>query len=184
VAWDWERNPSYGVFYLAQVPRGATISTLEAKLYRYSRQFPVDLVIIDYLALLRSDRRGISSPREELASIMKDAKVMAATFDDGRGVPIISPWQISREKYQEALRVGYYGLDCMSDTSESEKTADIVVSMLGNAERDGRYGEVRAQILKNRDGEMGGSISLDVDYATGTLAEKRAATDGMTALLN
>lgn len=83
---DLTKNPSYGKLYIAQVPRNATISSIEQRLYRIQRKFNIDLVICDYLALLKSDRHR-QSDREELSSIIKESKQLATTFNDGAGVP-------------------------------------------------------------------------------------------------
>ena len=42
---DLGRNPSHGVLYIWQVPRGATVSMMENQMYRLQRQFNIDLVI-------------------------------------------------------------------------------------------------------------------------------------------
>lgn len=180
---DYTRNPVYGKLYVVQVPQAATVGRIDAKLRRIQRQFPIDLVIIDYLALLHSDRRR-QSGREELTDIVKDAKVLAATFDDGRGVPIVSPWQFSRAGYDEALKTGFYTLRHLAETGEAEKSADIVVALLGKG--DGvqmRHSELKCQCLKNRDGEKGEPLALDVDYALSVVKAKQSA-DEIAGLLD
>lgn len=162
---DLERNPSYGKLIIAQVPRSSSISYLEQRLYSYQRQFNVDLVVIDYLALLSSDRRRQTS-REELASIMKEAKLVATTFNDGIGVPIMSPWQVSRAARENAEKVGAYSSASLSETAEATNSADIIISLLAPTENTERLTEVVMQILKNRDGETANGLVTAVDYAT------------------
>ncbi len=164
VVHDFTNNSSYGKLHIAQIPRGATLGTLEAKLYRLQRQFPIDLVIADYLALFLADRRR-NSDREELNGIIKGAKLLAATFNDGVGVPFVSPWQVSRAARVEAEKVGYYTKSSLAETVEATNSSDIVVSIFA-PEEDGRHRDISAQILKNRDGETAGSIALRADYAT------------------
>jgi replicative DNA helicase len=172
---DLTHNPSYGHLYVAQVPRGADIATIEAKLYRLSRMWHIDICVIDYLALLASERKR-SDGRQELSDIVKAAKQMAATFDDGQGVTIVSPWQVNRTSYEEATKSGYYTLRALSDTAEAEKSADVVISLLGNTQSAGRYTELKCQILKNRDGERANSVVVDVDYATACISGKVQST--------
>lgn len=179
---DYTHNPAYGHIYVAQVPRMGTIEVIESKLFRISRMWHVDLCVIDYLALLASERRR-SDGRQELSDVVKAAKVLAATFDDGNGVAVLSPWQVNRTSYEEALKSGYYTLKALSDTAESEKSSDVIVSLLGSPENESRHAELRAQILKNRDGEKASSLILDVDYATCVVAEKRRST-AMSELLD
>lgn len=163
---DFTSNPTYGTVYLAQVPRGATLSTVERRLYQINRSFQIDLVVIDYLALLRADRKR-TSDREELGFIIKEAKQMATTFDDGRGVAVVSPWQVNRASRDQAEKVGYYASSALAETAEATNSSDLIVSILASA-TDTRHAEVRSQILKNRDGETASSIVLSVDYATCT----------------
>ena len=177
---DFTRNPTYGRLMIAQVPRGATIGTCETRLHRYERDFQVDLVVMDYLALLRSERRR-QSDREELGAILREAKVLATTFGDGRGVPFVSPWQVNRSSRDNAVKAGYYTTSALAETAESTNSADVVVSILA-PETDDRYCEVKFQVLKNRDGETASSISVDVDYATSWFGSKRRE-GGMEELL-
>lgn len=171
---DLTSSPAYGKLYVAQFPRGATLATLEQRLRRASRTWQVDLVIVDYLQLLSSDRRR-QERRDELSDICRDAKSIAATFDDGRGVPLVSPWQVNRKWKEEADRTGSYTLLALSETAEAEKSSDQVISFHRPPEApDGRYADVKMQALKVRDGEaMNTGVVLEVDYATSHLVEKR-----------
>lgn len=160
----------YGRMHIAQVPRGATISTLEGRLARITRLWHADLVIIDYLQLLKSDapRREL---REGLVGIVQDAKQLAATYRDGQGVPVISPWQMNREGWKKAQEKGFYELSDLAETNEAGATADVVLSALEPKEDNsaGRHVLVKLGVPKNRDGERrAGSdqaIPLIADYA-------------------
>jgi replicative DNA helicase len=165
VVTDFTTNPGYGRCYLVQVPRAATISYIESKLLRIQRMFPVELVIMDYLALLRPERRR-TSDREELGSILKEAKQLATTFNDGAGVPFVSPWQVSRTARQEAERSGFYTASALSETAEASNSADLIVSLLAPLDTSERTATVKMQVMKNRDGERANSIEVFVDYAT------------------
>lgn len=175
---DLEKNPEYGKLYLTQVPRGATMSFLESRLNRQAVQWKVDLVIIDYLTLLKPDRNRNSS-REEYNDIIRDAKVMAVTHDNGRGVPIISPWAMAQDKYKEALTRGSYTLGNLAETSEAEKSVDQIISLLRFPDTPN---EVKLQFLKNRDGSVPEEVILETDYRCSYLSENRTADD-MASLL-
>lgn len=157
---DLSSNPDYGKLHISQVPRGATLDFIEARVKRQHARWDVDLIVIDYLALLHSERRRYES-REELVDIVKGAKLLAMTFDSGRGVPVVSPWQMSQSSYDKARERGTYTLANLGDTVESERSADIILSLY-------RYSEaepvVRAQFLKNRDGSTPGPESLETDF--------------------
>lgn len=162
---DLEANQYYGRVYTSQVPNNCTIAGIEQRLYRIQRQFNIDLVVIDYLPLLRSETRR-QSGREDYNEILRDAKQLATTFDNGRGLPVISPWQVSRTSWEEALKSGYYTLKALAETSEAANIADVVMTLLAPVDNDPRYTELKSQILKNRDGETASGITISVDYAT------------------
>lgn len=165
VVLDFKQNPGYGKVYICQVPAQASMSYVESKLQRLQRMFDIDLVIMDYLALLRSERRR-QSDREELASNLKHAKQVATTFNDGKGVPFVSPWQVSRTARVEAERLGYYTPSALSETAEASNSADLILSLLAPAQNDQRIAALKAQMMKNRDGEKANSIEVEIDYAT------------------
>jgi len=168
-------NPNYGKLVIVQIPRGATIGTVEGKLLRYQREFQVDLAIVDYLALLRSDRKR-SSMREELSAIVQEAKQMATTFDDGRGIPVVSPWQVNRDSWKEAQKAGSYNSSALAETSEATSSSDVVISLLEPEGVDSRYTDLIMQVVKNRDGEKSNRIDVSVDYATSFFSTDRRST--------
>lgn len=165
---DWESNPAYGRSYIVQVPRGATLSVLEARLAAISRQFTPDLVIIDYLALLRPERNR-KDRREDLSGILMDAKEAARSFGDGLGIPVVSPWQVSREGWKAAKEAKQFNLAALAESAEAANSADIVLTLLDLDSGDdsrGRRVPLQLDVLKNRAGEHGRSMRLTADYAT------------------
>lgn len=173
-------NPAYGRMYVAQVPRGSTISSIEQTMYRVQKKFHIDFVVMDYLALLKSDNKRAST-REELASIMKEAKQVATTFDNGRGVPFLSPWQVSRLARENASKIGMYTSASLSETAEATNSADVIVSILAPEDNTDRRTEVTGQILKARDGETANGIILEVDYATSYFSGRGSFRPAMTS---
>jgi replicative DNA helicase len=169
---DLKNNPNYGRLHITQSPRGATLSYLEARMNRQGSMWQVDLCVVDYLALLKSDRKR-TSEREELNEIIKDAKVYATSFDSGRGVPMFTPWQIRRESYAEAQRTGAYGMASLSDTAEIEKSADAIMSLLRTPETPHR---VSLQFLKMRDGEAPNPTPLETDFRNAYLGDPAKTT--------
>jgi replicative DNA helicase len=163
---DWKDNEAYGKCYVAQVPRGATISTLEARLRRLSSAWRADMVIVDYLQLLRTSER-FGTDRESQSRVVKDAKELAATYLDGYGVPLVSPWQMSRKAREEAKGGNGYSLSSLADTHEAAATPDVIFSVLEPDDYfGGRHTKLKFQVLKGRDGERGKEITVDADYAT------------------
>jgi replicative DNA helicase len=173
VVTDFTTNPAYGQCWVSQVPREATIGMLETRLARVSRLFPADLVIIDYLMLLRSDRRR-QSRREELSEIVIAGKAMATGYQNGRGVPVVSPWQMNRAGNKAAAEQrGFYTTDDLAETAESSCTADVILGVLPDAQAAVEEGSnfrrypIKIGTPKVRDGErLREQIPLYADYAT------------------
>jgi len=163
---DFTTNKAYGRIHIVQVPRTATVTSLENRLRRIQQSmFHVEFVVMDYLALLVPERSR-NSTREELSNIIKEAKKVATTFDNGRGVPFMSPWQISRQARDDADRVGLYTSRALSETAEATNSADMIVSILAPMDNSDRHASLTMQVIKNRDGETAQSIMVEVDYAT------------------
>lgn len=177
---DFTKNPEYGKLYIAQVPRMATIADIEQRLHRIQRKFNVELVVMDYVALLRSTVKR-NTTREELASIMKDSKLLSTNFDNGRGVPFVTPWQVSRAAREAAENLGMYSSAALSETAEATNSADIIISLLAPTDNTDRYADVTMQVLKNRDGETANGIMVEVDYATSWFRSKSLGFDGFSA---
>jgi replicative DNA helicase len=162
---DLDSNPGHGRIYLAQVPRGASMAQVESKIARVARTMQVDLVVMDYLALLKPERKR-TTVREELSETLKSAKQITTTACDGLGVPFVSPWQVSRTARAEAESKGCYTLAGLSETAETGNSADTVIGMLAPLDNQDRMCAIKTQIMKHRDGEKANSIELRVDYAT------------------
>lgn len=179
---DFTRNPNYGKLVIVQMPRNATISSGENRVLRYQREFEVDLVVIDSINLLRADRR-FTTKREELASMLIEAKQFATTFNDGNGVPVVSPWQINRESWKEAQEKGYYTSSALSETHEASTSADNIITILEPLNNNSRLAQIKVQIPKSRDGETCSPMDVEVDYATACWTSKQNSTQGVESLL-
>ena len=162
---DFTNNPNYGKLVIVQMPRNATISTGENRVLRYQREFHVDLVVIDSINLLRADRR-FNTKREELASMLIEGKQFATTFDNGRGVPVVSPWQAGREAWKIAQEKGYYDTSALSETHESSTSADQIITILAPQGEPNREVNMKVQVAKHRDGERCAPLDIMLDYAT------------------
>lgn len=168
---DLTSNPNYGKIHLQQVPRGSTIVSLEHTINRLCRNLGIDYAVMDYLALLDGVNKQ-AEERSKYVSTLRDAKMVATSAADGLGIPFLSPWQMNREGRKNADSSGYYSMSDLSDTSEAEKIADLLISLYRDESSTGRYAEVVFQILKARDGERANDIIADVDYGTCTFTSK------------
>lgn len=171
---DFTTNQNYGKAHIIQIPQGATMAHCYSRLIRLQRQFDIKLVIIDYLRLLKTER-GRQSDREELNSIVIEAKDLARTFADGRGVPVVSPWQTSRSSYESALKAGFYNSSSLSETQEAFNSSDLVITYLAQDGPKDRHCQLRGQVLKARDDETAAGLLINVDYGTSCFSTQRQA---------
>jgi KaiC/GvpD/RAD55 family RecA-like ATPase len=159
-----------GTCNVVQLPRGATVSMMEAKLARVTRDHPADLVVVDSLQLLRSEVRR-RSQWEETSGVVKDAKQVAATYHHGAGVPLVSPWQVSKEARRAARERGFYISQDLAESHEAATSSDLLISLLEPEEfGGGRNVQLQLGIPKNRDGAArfgkDSGMTLQTDYAT------------------
>lgn len=157
---DLKHNPAYGKIHIAQVPRGATLAFLEARMKRQGELWEIHWAGFDYLPLLKPERSR-QNAQHEMVDLLKDAKVMAVSFYEGRGIPFVSPWQMSQTSYRTAKQNGYYTMANLADTSEAERSADMIFSLLWSDEAPK---EALLQSLKLRDTELSTPMKVTVDY--------------------
>ena len=132
-----------------------TVPEMKAKLRRMKQ---VDLVVIDYLGLMKSARQT-ENRVQEVSEITRNLKIMAKDLK----VPVIACAQLSRGTEAK----GKSHRPALSDLRESgsiEQDADIVLFLYREAYYDGeksddedRSDETRAEciVAKNRHGEIG-----------------------------
>lgn len=169
-----------GCCNVVQLPRGSTVEAFEARLERITRERPADLVIVDYMQLLKSTERR-RALWEESSAVVKDAKLVATGYRRGTGVPVVSPWQVSRAGRDEARKRGFYQKGDLAETAEAENSCDILLSLLEPADyTGGRQVTLDLSVLKNRDGAAAfgkdKNISVEADYATSLFTAKGGNT--------
>ncbi len=159
------RTGGYGKVQVFQMPHKATVSYMVDRLISYQTLFNVDFFALDYLNLVASDRRRVEK-REEIDDVIIEMKQVAVGFD-GRGIPVVTPWQIKQTVWVDAKKSGRYTLACLSNSSEAEKSCDICWTLLRREPK-----RLAAQILKNRDGErVEDPFDLDAEWAFGFIGE-------------
>lgn len=158
VAKDIRQSTDRGRCYIFQMPNKASPDYIAEVLYRQSRVAPIGLVVIDYLGLMSSGTRR-TDRRQELDDMLLAVKRIAIEYE----VPILSPWQMSRTAWMEAVKSGKYTRASLADTSQAEKTSDVILSILKDDESPN---QIKCQILKNRDGESDLSFDLNTDFST------------------
>ena len=157
----------YGKLIVFQFPHKATLDYIKSQLTRYQAEFHIDLVIIDELRLLGSSRKRVQK-WEEFDELLVGLKQMAVTHNNGSGVPIITPYQIRREDWKQAIGERKpYTKTCLANSSEAERSADLIWTLLRIPESaGGNLRELRCSVLKYRDGEEIHEFFLDAELST------------------
>lgn len=164
---DLRNNSDYGKFHISQVPGRGGLDFIESRMYRQQRLWNIEFVVMDYLALLKPDSKR-ANEREEFNDIFRRTKKLITSFDHGRGVPFVSPWQMSRDAYNRAKEINAYVTASLSDTSESEKSADWVLSLLRPSNTSH---EALLQVLKMRDAAIMDPLPVHLDYRNAYIGE-------------
>ena len=166
------KTGGYGIVNIVQMPSTCTLDVMAGRAAAISRTLPdghPDLVIVDYLQLFQAVRPSRDARQNELqGAIIKAAQRWAQSFQDGRGVPLISPWQVNKEGVLKMKSGSGFTLEDLSETSEAAKTPGMVLALV-NSEEDlsrGRRAQLDLTVLKNRDGPRGWKFPIEADYAT------------------
>ncbi len=131
---------------------GQTALEIRAKCRRLLKDKGLDLVIVDYLQLMRGDRRTESRERE-IAQISSSLKALAKELN----IPVVAVSQLSRQTEVRSDRRPQ-----LSDLRESgaiEQDADVVIFIhrpdFYTKEEDEKTGEAEVIIGKQRNGPLG-----------------------------
>jgi replicative DNA helicase len=138
---------------------GQTVETLKHKAKVILREYDVALVIVDYLQYVTAKGKR-ENRTQEVGSVARELKQMAMELR----VPVLALAQLNREsKYRNKrdkdtgeMRLAEPTLDEMGESSEIERTSNIVLILYKPNEPDGSDIEaVVAIVAKNRMGKKG-----------------------------
>lgn len=123
---------------------------IRSKVRRHAAQYPVDLVIIDYLQLMTGSTRA-ENRQVEIADISRSIKGIARELS----VPVLAISQLSREAERD--EAGTPKLSHLRESGAIEQDADVVMmlSRLPKNESEGRENVIRLDIAKQRNGPTG-----------------------------
>jgi replicative DNA helicase len=144
--------------YIDDTP-GLTISELRAKARRLKSQYEIELIVIDYLQLLRSASRRAQDNRQlEISEISAGIKSLAKELN----LPIIVLAQLNRQPDTRAKEGGRPRLSDLRESGSIEQDADVV-GLLVRAEyyetdddaKQEKAGEAELIVAKQRNGPTG-----------------------------
>ena len=163
---------NYGHLYLIQPDEKLTPDKLEALAEDYNTRLKeigeqLDFLVVDYVGLMvpnKSERYG--DYNVDLNNIIKRLKNYALTFDGGRKLRVITPFQINRTGWKNALKNdGLYSLSDLSSANESERSADIVITNFFTPEMQ-KSSMMKIACLKHRKGAIFPPFEVHVDFNT------------------
>lgn len=173
---DFESNPNYGRVEVFQIPSEAGFPYLAARLAALESIFHVDIFFCDYLQLLGKPGKN-EQRREYLDQLLREAKRLAVSFNRGKGIPVVSPWQINRQSFKDAQESGKYTLTCMAEASEGERSPDFIMWLLRRDEEIAKS-ELKAGILKYRDGTVESEFTLFEGFESYYVGDVRTDVGG------
>lgn len=139
-------------------PKRASLDTIEAHLQQLEHQneFKPDIIIIDYLDLLRT--KGRKERKDEIDDVYTDAKGMAKEL----GIPVISPSQANRTGADKDI------LQAENAAGSYDKImiGDIIIS-LARGRKDKVNGTGNWHFIKNRYGADGLTFGSHINTANG-----------------
>ncbi|MGA8655721.1 MAG: replicative DNA helicase [Chthoniobacterales bacterium] len=138
---------------------GLSVIELRAKARRMKSQYDVELIVIDYLQLLRSTSRRAQDNRQlEISEISGGVKALAKELN----VPIVVVAQLNRQPDTRAKEGGRPRLSDLRESGSIEQDADVV-GLLVRSEyyetddeaKQEKAGEAELIIAKQRNGPTG-----------------------------
>jgi replicative DNA helicase len=147
----------------------ATMTPLDirARCRRLRKERGLDMVIVDYLQLLQSNRQSHDANRVmETSEISRSLKAVAREFD----VPVIALSQLSRQsEYRDG---GEPRLSDLRDSGSIEQDADVVLMLWRpkQSEEETYFDTVNFKVAKHRNGPIG-DFSLIFRRATTSFGE-------------
>jgi hypothetical protein len=144
---------------------GAIIGHLEAN----HSENRYDVLVIDYIA--RLDVPGDPRFRDQaIKGIIHKAQSLTRTFDNNRGLVLISPMQVNRQGHKQANAAEdgaiRYDLNAISNYSEYQHDMDCIFSVYSNEDMKADF-ELVMQTIKTRKGRKPPAAILKIDPNSG-----------------
>jgi len=148
---DLESNKAYGKIRYIQAPNRTTTREISSMIAKYSRERPIDVLMVDHTMLFAPTNRQYDRV-SELSAFLQELKDLTINYNRGRGLWTIACHQIKREGYEAALTRGYYEPSDAGGSSEAERSCDVMLWTFFNQELDERN-EIRMGVAIDRYGE-------------------------------
>lgn len=157
-------NGKTGRMFIKEYPTG-TCTTIDIENYisklKLQKDFVADIIIVDYLGIMRpNDIGGSSNSYERTKVVCEELRGLSGKLK----TPVLSASQLNRSGIgQESV-----GLDNIADSMGIAHTADLVLSLTTNDQLK-QDDKIRFEILKSRLSKTGGFGYFTIDYRTLTI---------------
>jgi replicative DNA helicase len=167
---DFSSRQDFGNLFLYQPTEGLTPSKLEQIAYDYNSRLQdmgqsLDFLAVDYVGLMIPDKsEKYGDWNIDLNNIIKKLKNMAINFDNGRGLRVVTPFQVNRQGYKDAQKNdGIYGLAALSNANEAERSSDLIISTYMTREMQ-TSGIIKIGCLKHRRGALFDAFEASINF--------------------
>jgi len=168
---DFEEAEDFGRFTIWQPPQTyVTVSDLDFKARQVQQEYQasgreLEFMIVDYITLLSVEKELRSRDHNEnLNTIIKSLKRECLTFNNGKGLRMLSPFQVNRDGYKEArANDGIYFPTCLSNAHEAERSPDVVITAY-LSDDDRKNGLIKFCNLKNRRDKLFDPFQACIDF--------------------
>jgi len=174
---DFSTKPGFGELHIFQPTDNMTPSRLEMELQDRQAEMSergksLDFLIVDYVGLMSQDKNErYGDFNTDLNNIIKRLKTMAINFNNGKGLRVITPFQVNREGWKDAVKNdGVYKLTALSNANEGERAADQVISLF-IADENKNSGIMKITCLKNRRGKQFAPFEACIDFTSRRLRD-------------
>lgn len=169
-----DETSGYGRFFIWQPEKTVTtLSDIDLKLRQYQQELKIEgkdleFAVIDYISLMGADKEERAKDgNETVNNIIKNLKRTCLTFNNGKGIRMLSPHQTNRTGYLEAKKnEGLYNLTALSNHHEAERSTDIVASLY-KFDDEGDGNRLKICCLKNRRNKFFKPFDACIDFETG-----------------
>jgi replicative DNA helicase len=156
--------------FVADMPRGVGVDDVEAKLLEVKESMDVDLVVVDYIGLMKG--------AEDEADWKAQGDIAAGLHELARiyDVPIVTPCQVNRpNNASHSLNNQKYNTTRLARASGISQNANMVF-VIESRDNEHQYQDMPFQIVKMRDAEKG-ELQFVKDFGKMRVYDPSAASE-------
>jgi len=168
---EQNRGRGYGSLYVHSPDEDMTVPKLKQALELRHAQVPVHMCVIDHFALMKPAQYS-GNYYTDLNSILRDAKRLALSFNQGERLALLGLLQINRQgKLDAEKNDGVYKMQALADANEAERSSDVITTTFLDTDLRARA-RTKFGCLKNRDNPHFLPFNAVIDWDTKYIANE------------